>query len=171
MLDLIISGGQTGADIAGLKAAKDNGIPTSGWLPKGCKTLVGPKYDYLTLFNMKEHSSANYKERTWDNVLWADATVRIAHDFNSAGEKCTLNAIKAHNKPYFDIDVRLLDQHIEEFFVVENLIKFLVDNKVSTLNVAGNSHKTCIYMYDISYRFLDYVFRLMQKNGLCVKSG
>ena len=34
----IISGGQTGADMGGLLAAKDLGIRTGGWMPKGWLT-------------------------------------------------------------------------------------------------------------------------------------
>lgn len=38
----IISGGQTGADRAGLDWAIANGIPHGGWCPKGRKALDGP---------------------------------------------------------------------------------------------------------------------------------
>jgi hypothetical protein len=34
----IISGGQTGADQAGLDVAIELGIPHGGWIPKGRKT-------------------------------------------------------------------------------------------------------------------------------------
>ena len=34
----VISGGQTGADQAGLVAARRFGIPTGGWMPRGWKT-------------------------------------------------------------------------------------------------------------------------------------
>jgi hypothetical protein len=35
MLERVISGGQTGADQAGLAAAKRLGVPTGGFMPKG----------------------------------------------------------------------------------------------------------------------------------------
>ena len=34
MIDLVISGGQTGVDQAGWRAAKACGIRTGGWMPK-----------------------------------------------------------------------------------------------------------------------------------------
>jgi Circularly permutated YpsA SLOG family len=37
----IISGGQTGADQAGWRAAKACGLETGGWMPKGWKTELG----------------------------------------------------------------------------------------------------------------------------------
>lgn len=159
MLDLVISGGQTGADIAGLKAAKANGIPTSGWLPKGCKTLDGPRYDYLQTYGMKEHSSASYTERTWDNVLWADGTVRFAYDFKSAGERCTLNAIKAYNKPYLDFPV-VKDGPEGPYIHGEpyELVKWIRENNIKMLNVAGNSEQTFKRMEDTVLGFLMVVF-------------
>ncbi|HJT77421.1 MAG TPA: putative molybdenum carrier protein, partial [Gemmataceae bacterium] len=42
MLERVISGGQTGADQAGLAAAKACGIPTGGWMPKGFLTVAAP---------------------------------------------------------------------------------------------------------------------------------
>ena len=40
MLTKIISGGQTGADRAGLDVAIEFDIPHGGWIPKGRKTEV-----------------------------------------------------------------------------------------------------------------------------------
>lgn len=48
----IISGGQTGADQAGLAAAKELGLETGGWLPKGCITDEGRRPDLLALYGM-----------------------------------------------------------------------------------------------------------------------
>jgi hypothetical protein len=42
MIVQVISGGQTGADQGGLRAARACGIPTSGWAPKGWMTEAGP---------------------------------------------------------------------------------------------------------------------------------
>ena len=42
MLKKIISGCQTGADIAAIDAAIDNGFPYGGWVPKGRRTEAGP---------------------------------------------------------------------------------------------------------------------------------
>ncbi len=56
----IISGGQNGTDIAALEAAKMLGFLTSGCMPKGWKTLDGPKPEYQELYNMVEHTRADY---------------------------------------------------------------------------------------------------------------
>jgi hypothetical protein len=106
MIEKIISGGQTGADIGGILAAVDKGIATGGCMPNGWKTQDGPKPEYAALYGMKEHASSYYPPRTFENARDSDATIRIACDLNSSGEKCTLKAIKQYNKIHFDVWVR-----------------------------------------------------------------
>jgi hypothetical protein len=42
VLTKVISGGQTGADQAGWRAARAFGIPTGGWMPLEFRTERGP---------------------------------------------------------------------------------------------------------------------------------
>jgi len=152
----VISGGQTGVDQAALQAALDRGFETGGWMPKGCKTLDGPNRNLLNKFHMKEHSSTSYKQRTWDNVLMADYTLRIATTFKSAGEKCTFKAIEAHKKPALDIPI------IEgcPAFYPNDVARYIAYYCAADgiLNVAGNSEQTSPGIYEIAYDFLDTVF-------------
>ena len=73
----IISGGQTGADRAGLEAARRAGIATGGTAPKGFLTELGPQPDLLSAYGLVEHASADYPARTEANVIAADATIVI----------------------------------------------------------------------------------------------
>lgn len=142
-LEKIISGGQNGADIGGILAAVDKGVPTGGMMPNGYRTLDGGKPEYAALYGMKEHSSWNYVPRTMENVRDSDGTMRIAQDHESSGEKCTLRGIKQYGKPYFDVWVR--DTAVftaPEPMHPKAAAKWIVDNKIKTLNVAGNSEKT-----------------------------
>ena len=82
MLEKIISGGQTGADQGGLMGAKKSGITTGGWMPNGWKTQNGPDPKTAKFFKMSEHSSDKYPPRTFANIKEADATIRIAKNFN-----------------------------------------------------------------------------------------
>jgi hypothetical protein len=147
----VISGGQTGADTGGLMAAKRFGIETGGWMPKGFKTLNGPKPYMAERYSCKEHSSGNYAVRTDLNVKESDATARFAGTFSSRGEICTLKAIKKHNKPYFDVDLSDPPK-IGEF------LNWLEGNKISTLNVAGNSEHTFLRSTLSTYEFLVEAF-------------
>lgn len=152
MLQKIISGGQTGADQAGLRAGKACGLETGGWLPKGCITLEGPKPDLIAEFGMKEHTASGYPARTEANVRDSDGTIRFAEKFSSAGEKCTLRAIKWFNRPYFDIDVKNpKDKSL--------LLGWLKENDIKVLNVAGNSEETSPGIGDFVYNYLSEIFR------------
>jgi len=49
MLERVISGGQTGADQAGWRAARASGIPTGGAMPGGFLTEDGARPDFAEL--------------------------------------------------------------------------------------------------------------------------
>ena len=85
----IISGGQTGADRAGLAAAALLGLETGGTAPQGYRTMEGSDFDLRDTFGLKEHWSSAYPPRTECNVKDSDGTIRIARDFDSAGERLT----------------------------------------------------------------------------------
>ena len=133
MLELVMSGGQTGADQAGLRIAKQFGIPTGGWMPLDWQTGAGPRPDFEQLYGMKCLHHGGYKERTEANVRLSNGTIRFAADFNSMGEKCTLNAINDNNKPYMDIDI---NNPLSTPIVVATWIR---KNNIKKLNIAGNT--------------------------------
>jgi hypothetical protein len=123
-------------------------------LPKGCRTLNGKAEFLLKEFNMQEHSSPAYPPRTEANVRDSDATLRLATNFKSAGEKCTLKAIKWHNKPYLDIDI---NNPLE----VQQVCKWIIDNKIKILNVAGNSEFTSPGIGLLAEKYLIEVFKAL----------
>lgn len=155
MIEKVYSGGQNGADIGGLKAAKFLGIPTGGWMPNGWITLDGPKPEYAELYGMQEHKMKGYPARTEANVMDSDGTVRFAYDFKSAGEKCTLRNIKWHRKHYFDIRVI---KHESGFNISKNshstFLTWLKEKNIKILNVAGNSENTYAGMERFVYNYL-----------------
>ncbi len=132
MLELVMSGGQTGADQAGLRIAKQFGIPTGGWMPSDWQTEDGSRPEFQQLYGMKCLHHGGYKERTEANVRLSNGTIRFAADFNSMGEKCTLNAILDNNKPYMDIDI---NNSLSTPIVVATWIR---EKNVKKLNIAGN---------------------------------
>jgi hypothetical protein len=137
LLEAIISGGQTGADQAGIHAGRALGLATGGYAPLGWKTLAGPMPSLGTDYGLIECGSPDYPARTARNVFNSDATVRFAADFNSPGELCTLHAINRYKKPHFDFDLDLLDEFQPQF------VNWLTLHSVRVLNVAGNSSMEC----------------------------
>ena len=69
----IVSGGQTGADQAGLLAARAAGIETGGWAPEGWDTEDGPA-PWLEDFGLTECTVAGYPARTEANARDSDGT-------------------------------------------------------------------------------------------------
>lgn len=180
----IISGCQTGADEAGLAAALECNIPTGGMMPKGCKTLKGPRRDLLNKYNLTEHSSTSYKERTWDNVQASDGTMRFAYTFESAGEKCTLNALRNYNKPHLDLWIDLSSKSIKGLkasngptmmltFANDQILyccDWIYVNGIKILNVAGNSEETAPGIYEIVNKFLVKLFNTYKEQKYGNKS-
>jgi hypothetical protein len=130
-----ISGMQTGADFFGVVTAKKFGYEVGGTMPKGFKTTAGNHPEYAELYNIKEHESDSYVPRTYQNVKDSDGTIRLAFNFSSPGEIVTIKAINQYNKPHIDVD-------LNKPRPVEDIVKWLDDNNIEILNVAGNSEKT-----------------------------
>ena len=165
LLKKIISGGQTGADQAALVAAKKfGGLETGGWMPKGFRTLEGPCPSFAEEFGMWEHTQPGYRPRTFQNVWKAQGTMRFATNWQSAGEKCTLKAIQLYQRPYLDIGVPsegFWPKGALQAVTADQAAKWLVENRVETLNVAGNSEKTSPGIARFVERYLTQVFQLL----------
>jgi hypothetical protein len=78
---MVISGGQTGADLAGWRAAKMAGIPTGGWMPRGFRTEGRVNHagfltadeshpEFAEMYGAREHLSPDYPPRTRMNAAW-----------------------------------------------------------------------------------------------------
>lgn len=147
MIKKIISGGETGADRAGLDAALSQGIKTGGTMPFAYKALDGFHPDFKTKYDIEMHDSSSYVPRTKKNARDSDGTIRFAMDFESPGEKCTLKAINSYKKPYIDVD-------FHDPISVEDVIKWIEDNEIEVLNVAGNSESTSPGIYEFTFNFL-----------------
>lgn len=140
----IVSGGQTGADFGGLRAAKKLGLQTGGWVPKGCRTLAGPRPELVTKYNCLETPSDKYPPRTFANVKDSDATIRFASRWDSPGEKLTLKAIRQYAQPYLDVTITELAPGILGISeAIMPVRRWLRSHKIRVLNVAGNSEQTC----------------------------
>lgn len=159
VLAQVISGGQTGVDVAALRAARGAGLQTGGWMPKGWRTLAGPRPQYLTFYGMREHASASYPSRTHANVRDADATLRMASDFDSPGEMCTWQGIVKHRKFHLDVQMDVLEGGAFTTSLSPHTIAiWIFSRNVVVLNVAGNSERTTSGIEAASEVFLSRVF-------------
>ncbi len=124
MLQMVISGGQTGADRIGLEEAKKMGIKTGGLAPKGYYTENG---NDLTLkdFGLEEDTVHGYTHRTKMNVVNSDGTVLFG-DMTSVGSLNTIQYCIKKNKPYITNP---------QFW---ELAEWIEKKNITILNVAGN---------------------------------
>ena len=92
--------------------------------------------------NFQEEPTSGYKNRTIKNAS-ADATIALAYDFTSAGEKLTKSSVLNQNKKYIPLSI---PRKTETSDVDNAPIKTIVDSVVeklnsvnaTTLNIAGN---------------------------------
>lgn len=147
----IISGFQTGADIAGIRAAKDCLLETGGYIPKGYKTERGNKPEYKSLGAL-EHSNSDYLGRTLKNVLISDATIIFDYQ-SSSGSKKTKYYCSVNNKPYLYLNKSKIDsKNIEEI-----ILDFIKEYKI--VNIAGNRESVANGLEKKVYKILIQVFK------------
>jgi len=131
--DKIISGGQTGADQAGLDAAMELGIPHGGWCPLGRRSEDGP---IPSKYSLKETLSDYYRDRTTRNVQDSDGTVIFICGSIDAepGSALTLNLCKTNERPNL-----LVNLSIDSIENAAKLVReFVRHHEIKILNVAGS---------------------------------
>ena len=131
MITRLVSGGQTGADRAALDAARELGIETGGWVPRGRWAEDGRVPDCYP--NMKETDSADPAMRTEHNVRDSDGTVVFSHGEVSGGTKWTMEVSGRLRKPLLCLD--LSAQPVEA--AADRLLEWTEAEGVEVLNVAG----------------------------------
>lgn len=166
-LEKIISGGQTGVDIAALKAAKICNIYTGGWMPRGFRTDEGNKPSYAKEYGMMAVSDREYPTRTRMNIRSSCATLQIAANFKSRGEKLTAAIVEELKKPTLPVrvDINTEPQEHES----EKIAEWIMSEKIKILNVAGNSESTCPGIEAWSFKLLSSCFGiLVNKSGIII---
>jgi Circularly permutated YpsA SLOG family len=132
MLDKIISGGQSGADQAGWRAAKAFGVSSGGWMPKGFLAEDGPHPEFADHYGAAELPAESVRDRTEQNVQDSDATLWFGVTTTS-GAQATVGACQ--------------------------VATWIAENKFRTLNVAGNREEEEPGIGDRVERFLGEVLQ------------
>lgn len=154
----VTSGGQTGADQAGLIAACRFGITTGGWMPRGFETADGPNPQLAKKHGLREHRGG-YAERTAANVRDSDGTIHLAGTFRSLGEKCTIRCVREQHKPYIAVEMHAPVD-------VAEVVEWILSHQIRILNVAGNvrpkTRKARAWgIEEFTLEFLCKVFRVL----------
>lgn len=144
----VISGMQTGADQAGLVVARNFGIETGGTAPKGYRTETGPLPAFARDHGVGEYPSEDYIQRTLKNVRDSDATVLFGRTMSS-GSLQTIKFCKSNGRPFIENPQP------------KELAKFIEDNRVEVLNVAGNRASHNPDVYSKTYQALKEAFIIL----------
>lgn len=147
----LVSGGQTGADIAALDVALKHNFPHGGWCPKGRLSLDGRIPDRYLL---TETPSASYLQRTEWNVRDTDATVVFTYAAVATGGSLkTIQYAKKHGKPWLHVSLRG-----GNYSPAQDLQRFVAENTVKRLNVAGSRESKDPGIYLWVMRLLEDAF-------------
>ena len=156
----IVSGGQTGVDQAALDAAIALEIPHGGWCPKGRRAELDKTIPEK--YNLKETDSDQFEVRTKLNIKDSDGTLIIVPKLPieiTDGTILTLQEVKQKNKPHLIIDqCNPIDR--------ENILKWVNNNHIKVLNVAGPRESQSPGIYKKSFVLLKNVFSILLKNTL-----
>jgi len=163
-LRTVISGGQDGVDRGALEAARAMNVQTGGWAPRGWRTTRGSDHLLRDKFRLQEHPSRDYPPRTDANVKAADATLIIASSVSSPGTALTLRFIAERKKPFHVIKVSQ-ERTIDVSAVIDAATDWLIENCVTTLNVAGN-HLQPEYHCSITIKIITGILTNLKARGL-----
>ncbi len=126
----IISGGQTGVDRAALDAALSVGLPCGGWCPADRKAEDGPIPERYPMSLLTERG---HRLRTLKNVQVSDGTAILFNQSLSGGTKVTRDMCIRERKPFIVLDAMQIT--VER--AVKAVIRFIDENEIQTMNVAG----------------------------------
>ncbi|WP_020585623.1 putative molybdenum carrier protein [Desulfobacter curvatus] len=160
MIKKIISGGQTGADIAGVDAAISCGVSYGGWLPKGRMTEKGTLSGRYTKFQVM--TRGGYPKRTEQNIVDSDGTVVFSFRKLSGGSALTRRLCQRHGRPFLYIDLS------QELFPAETLKEWLSRQDIQVLNVAGSRASKHPGIYSRVFGIIQNVLcDQSMDNGIC----
>jgi hypothetical protein len=145
----VVSGGQTGADRAGLDWAIGHGLPYGGWCPRGRRTEDGVVPER---YGLRETPGTGYLKRTEWNVRDSDATLIFTMDDRlDGGSKRTALFAEALGKPWL---------HVRPGVHPKFVARFLARHRVRTLNVAGKRESAASGVGDLVRDVLSAAIRL-----------
>jgi hypothetical protein len=153
MLEKIISGGQTGVDQAGWRAAKSFGVSTGGRVPAGFLMEDGPRPDLAEVYGAAEVQGEGPLSWAEENAQQSDATLWFG-ETTSQNAQQVVGACHRFGKP-------CLPLYPAASFEPSHVASWLSENEVRMLNVAGQCESESPGIGVRVERFLGQVLRLL----------
>jgi len=152
-IERIVSGGQTGVDRAALDVAIELQIPHGGWCPLGRIAEDGLIPDR---YQLEEHTSPKYSDRTKRNVIDSDATLVLYSSILEGGTFKTFRYAESIGKQCLKIRLSHAGR-------IERVSEWLEKANARTLNIAGPRASKEPEIYRRAFDYLMQVFATDQK--------
>jgi hypothetical protein len=160
-LEMVISGGQTGADQAGLRAARACGFRTGGTAPKGWETEDG-QAPWLADWGLVECQTPGFVARTRINAKNADMSILFGND-GSPGSRLLIGVERRIKSRY---DLRPPPLRIKhKGFRPEVLVSWIEQFRPRVINVAGNRESSAPGIGVWVERHLIQAFEMLRDSG------
>ena len=162
MLRKVVSGGQSGVDRAALDAARELGIPSGGWCPKGRRAEDGriPRR-----YRLVETPSGNYIQRTEWNVRDSDGTLIVNRGRLDGGTLLTAELARGrYRKP-------LLVVQLGRRIRAERFRAWRARHRVRVLNVAGPRESKRPGIYRAAKALLERLLGELVQMRSCPRTG
>lgn len=156
----IVSGAQTGVDLAALDSTREMGLyEWGGWCPKGRLYEEGElpaKYFGAAQRNcgLREAESSRYTQRTSLNVRDSDATLIMKSGFMTPGTKLTVKVCRKKTKYYVICDPNKMHH-------MPRVVKFIIEQEVCVLNIAGPRESSRPGIYNQAKLFITDVLHMV----------
>lgn len=144
----IISGGQTGVDLAALKFAVQRGFSHGGWVPKGRENEDGHIPQHYQ--GLVEAQSSEPDERTRLNVGSSDATLIITDRSDSPGTNYTYRVASELGKP-----IKVIELSDDNQLQRKHLWQWITSINPVVLNIAGPRESEAPGVHAKALAFLD----------------
>ena len=149
MIQRLISGGQTGADRAGLDVGLALSLPVGGWCPQGRRAEDGP---IPSRYPLVETPEADYDTRTRRNVEDSDGTLILNLGHLDSGTALTIKLAQQIGKPCLIVA-------LEEGVEPETFQAWLAAYQIVVLNIAGPRESKRPGVYDAACCCLEALFQ------------
>lgn len=163
-LSKIISGGQTGVDLAALKAASVLGFPIGGWCPpdgSNERGLISPEYQLKPTPQDTSDIAPEIprSQRTEWNVRDSDGTliVTLKDHALGLGSSWTREAARLLSKPCLVVS-------LPDVKTADKVNQWLRKHRISILNIAGPSESEINSIEQIAFGFIKEFLENCRKN-------